>query len=211
MVRVLGESATRAGISLMPLSLGVVLGSVLGGQLVTRFGHYRNWLLGGLALFGLGVWLLYTMPSTVSYYQVLAYVAVCGLGVGPTFSLYTLAVQNATDPRFLGQATSSTQFFRQIGGTLGTAILGALLAASLARSLPGKPSLTAGEGLPSLESSVVAQVDQAGVAQAVGHLYGYTLWLVAGAFLITLFIKEVSVPTKTSEPVLAPLPVGLDG
>ena len=73
MVNVLGVSATRAGVSLIPLSLGVVSGSLLAGQMVSRFGHYKRWMLGGLVVLLGGLSLLATMPATVGYYQVLVY------------------------------------------------------------------------------------------------------------------------------------------
>ncbi|MBC8083238.1 MAG: MFS transporter, partial [Hymenobacter sp.] len=136
MVNVLGTSATRAGISLIPLSMGVVAGSLLAGQMVSRFGHYKRWMLGGIVVLLGGLSLLATMPATVSYGQVLAYLLLCGLGLGPTMPLYTLAIQNAIEPRLLGQATSASQFFRQIGGAITASILGAVLTLTLAESLP---------------------------------------------------------------------------
>ncbi|MGI4737382.1 MAG: MDR family MFS transporter [Janthinobacterium lividum] len=139
MVNVLGESATRAGASLMPVSLGVVSGSILSGQLVARFGHYRRWMMGGLTLALGGLALLATMPLTISYYRVLGYLAVCGLGLGPTLPLYTLAVQNAVAPALVGQATAASQFFRQIGGVLAASVLGAVLTFTLSRELPAPP------------------------------------------------------------------------
>ncbi len=134
MVNVVGVSATRAGVALIPLSMGLVTGSVVSGQLVSRFGYYRRWMLGGLALLSVGVVLLYLMTPDVSYWTVVAYMLVCGLGIGPSLPLYTLAIQNAVDGRRIGQATSASQFFRQIGGALGAALMGTLLASSLAQS-----------------------------------------------------------------------------
>lgn len=190
MIHVLGESATRAGVSLMPLSLGIVIGSVSSGYLVARFGNYQYWLLGSLLLLGLGIWQLYTMPPTVNYYQVLSYIALCGVGFGPTSSLYTLAVQNAVDAPVLGQATSATQFFRQMGGTIGTAVLGALLTASLSSHLPALNQLATDEPGTEGSLSVSSPVVQTEIARVIQQLYGYTLYLIVGASLITLFIVD---------------------
>ena len=134
MVNVVGVSATRAGIALVPLSLGLVFGSVVSGQLVSRYGHYRWWMLGGLVLLSVGVILLHLMTPEVTYWTVVSYMLICGLGIGPSMPLYTLAIQNAVDVRQVGQATSASQFFRQIGGALGAALMGTLLASSLASS-----------------------------------------------------------------------------
>ncbi len=131
MVNVLGVSATRAGLSLVPLSLGVVFGSIVSGQIVSRLGHYRRLLLIGGFVLMVGVFLLSRMGPDVSFSRVALYMAIAGLGLGPTLPLYTLAVQNAVDVRKVGQATSAVQFFRQIGGALGTALLGTVLATTL--------------------------------------------------------------------------------
>ncbi len=134
MINVLGVSATEAGLSLVPLSLGVVFGAIVSGQLVSRFGHYRALMLFGGVVLLVGVWLLSSMSPDIPYWQVTLYMVICGLGVGPSLPLYTLAIQNAVDVRKVGQATSASQFFRQIGGAVGTAILGTVLATTLAAS-----------------------------------------------------------------------------
>jgi EmrB/QacA subfamily drug resistance transporter len=135
LVNVIGTSATKAGIGLIPLSLGVVTGSILSGQMVARFGHYKRWMLIGGAIIFCGVILLSQMTPETTYTELLIYVGICGIGLGPSFPLYTLAIQNAVDVRLIGQATSASQFFRQIGGAIGTAILGTILATSLTGSL----------------------------------------------------------------------------
>ena len=132
MVNVVGVSATQAGTSLIPLSLGLVVGSIVAGQLVSRWGHYKYFMLGGGALLFVGALLLSMMSAETTYLRVTLYMVICGLGLGPSFPLYTLAIQNAVDFRKIGQATSASQFFRQIGGTVGAALMGAVLTTGLA-------------------------------------------------------------------------------
>jgi len=134
MVNVVGVSATRAGLSLIPLSLGLVVGSVISGQLVSRFGRYRLFMLAGAGILFVGITLLSRMGPDVPYLRVTVYMVIAGLGVGPTMPLYPLAIQNAVDVRRIGQATSASQFFRQIGGTVGAAVMGTVLAGSLTAS-----------------------------------------------------------------------------
>ena len=134
-VNVVGVSATRAGVSLIPLSLGLVFGSIVSGQLVSRYGHYKYFMLGGGALLFVGALLLAGMSADTTYLRVTLYMVICGLGLGPSFPLYTLAIQNAVDFRKIGQATSASQFFRQIGGTVGAALMGTVLATGLAAGL----------------------------------------------------------------------------
>ena len=135
MVTVVGVSATSAGVSLIPLSLGIVFGSVVSGQLVSRFGHYRWFMLGGLIILFVGVVLLSQLSVNATFWQVAAYMVVVGLGLGPSFPLYTLAVQNAVDPRRIGQATSATQFFRQIGQVIGVAVMGTVFSTTLQHNI----------------------------------------------------------------------------
>src|SRR5690554_4582179 len=168
LVNVLGVSATGAGLALIPLSLGVVFGSLVSGQLVSRIGRYRAIMLSGTALLAVGVFLLSRMGPDVTIGRVTLYMVIVGLGMGPAGPLYTLAVQNAVDVRRMGQATSATQFFRQIGGAIGTAVLGTVLATSLAAGFAthladvgvNAQVSTSGEGA-SASGSVTAQVEEA--------------------------------------------------
>ena len=144
MINVVGVSATKAGISLIPLSLGLVAGSVTSGQLVSRFGRYKLWMLsGGIVLLG-GVILLSLMNYDIPYWQVTVYMLICGLGIGPSMPLFTLAIQNAVPITKMGQATSASQFFRQIGGAVGAAVMGTVLTTTLMTHFAGLPQ-TAGQ------------------------------------------------------------------
>jgi EmrB/QacA subfamily drug resistance transporter len=134
MVNVVGVSATGAGVSLIPLSLGTTFGAILSGQLVSRLGRYKPLMFAGGAVFFVGMLMLALMGPDVSYAQVTITMVVVGLGIGPTLPLFTLAVQNAVDPRQVGQATSASQFFRQIGGAVGAAVMGSVLAGALSTS-----------------------------------------------------------------------------
>lgn len=171
MVNVVGVSATRAGVSLIPLSLGLVFGAIVSGQLVSLIGRYRLIMLVGIAIMLVGTVLLSTMGVDIPYWRVTLYMVVLGLGIGPTLPLYTLAIQNAVDVRKVGQATSASQFFRQIGGTVGAAVLGAVLSSSLAASFAAvdtggsfDPVSFGGElrssGSANLESGVRARFDE---------------------------------------------------
>ncbi len=130
LVNVMGVSATRAGAALIPFSLGLVVSATLAGQVVARIG-YRRQVVAGSLVFLVSVVLLATMGADVTYGQVTLYMVMAGVGVGPAMPLFTLAIQNAVDVRFIGQATSASQFFRQTGATVGAALMGAVLATTL--------------------------------------------------------------------------------
>ncbi len=169
MVNVVGVSATSAGFSLVPLSLGVVFGSIVSGQIVSRVGRYRVLLLVGGFILMVGVFLLSRMDATVAFWQVAVYMAVAGLGLGPSLPLYTLAVQNAVDVRRVGQATSAVQFFRQIGGAFGTALLGTVLTTTLLTSIA--LDMPAGLGAaPAAVGGNAADVSSAGTAAVAAQV-----------------------------------------
>jgi len=198
MVNVLGVTATRAGVSLIPLSMGVVAGSLLAGRMVSRFGHYKRWMLGGLLVLLGGLSLLATMPVTVGYYQVLGYLLLCGLGLGPTMPLYTLAIQNAIEPRLMGQATSASQFFRQIGGAITASVLGAVLTFTLAQSVPAAAAPVArtvvaeGPALPAAPATGGASPEvKAAFSKAISRVYLVNICLVMGGLLLTLLVPEL--------------------
>lgn len=134
LVNVLGVSATRAGAAMIPYTLGLVVGSTVSGQVVSRIGHLRDLVVGGGVLVLASVGALALMGADVAYAQVTLILLVAGVGMGPSMPLFILAVQNAVDLRRIGQATSATQFFRQIGATVGAAVMGGVLAATLSLS-----------------------------------------------------------------------------
>jgi EmrB/QacA subfamily drug resistance transporter len=148
LVNVVGVSATRAGMSLIPLSLGVVFGSITGGRLTSRFGRYKPLMLLGEGILLVGAVLLSRMDPDVSFRSVTLYMVLCGVGLGPTLPLFPLAVQNSVDHRKIGQATSASQFFRQIGGLVGAAAFGAVLGVQLTASFRSELSGIPGVTLP---------------------------------------------------------------
>ena len=205
MVNVLGRTATQAGISLIPLSLGVVSASLLSGQMVSRFGHYKYWMLTGVCILLTGLFLLYTMPADVQYHQVLIYLGICGLGLGPTMPLYTLAIQNATDPRLVGQATSASQFFRQIGGAVVASVLGTIFTIVLAKHLPGQISEAAIHGASSeggtVSAHTVSPIMKTAFTDAIHQVYLCNIILAFIGLAITFFIPEL--PLRKSNEVKA--------
>ncbi len=169
---VIGVKATASGLAVLPLSLGVVFGAIVSGQLVSRIGRYREIMLFGGVLLAIGVFLLSRMTVNTSATTVTLYMIICGLGVGPSLPLYTLAIQNAVDPRKVGQATSASQFFRQIGGTIGAAVMGTILASSLAATFSNAqlPGGVSGGGEGQLQSQGITEI-AAGIKTNSDNLY----------------------------------------
>ena len=125
---VLGQSATNSGTFLTPMMLGMIAGSIISGQLLSRAGgHYRILGMVGLGIMAVGMLLLSRMSAETSYARAITNIVVTGFGLGITMPLYVLAVQNAIPYSALGAATSSAAFFRSIGGAFGLTIFGSVM------------------------------------------------------------------------------------
>jgi EmrB/QacA subfamily drug resistance transporter len=139
MQRVVGVSATSSGFASIPLVMGLVIGNILSGQLVSRFGRYKPLMLTGLVIMVLGFGIAgFTLTVNSTYWEVFFKMIVMGLGLGPSIPLFTLAIQNAVSPTKIGVATASATFFRQMGSTIGVAILGSVFANVLSGDLKSK-------------------------------------------------------------------------
>lgn len=124
---VLGVSATQSGNLLTPLMMGAVVGSIFGGQTVSRTGKYKGVAIVGSALVAAGMILFARMNAGTVRMYVMYGMVISGLGMGLLQPVYTLAVQNVAPRRQMGAATSSTIFFRSIGSTVGVAAFGSIM------------------------------------------------------------------------------------
>jgi EmrB/QacA subfamily drug resistance transporter len=136
----MGSSATRSGSVTMPMMIAMVAMSIVGGQLISRTGRYKVQSLAGTVLITAGIFLLSRMNPDTSQAQASLYIILVGMGMGLSMPVFGVVVQNAVEHRLLGVVSAASQFFRQIGGTLGVAILGAALTSQLSgeitRTLP---------------------------------------------------------------------------
>lgn len=135
LVNVLDTTATEAGLALMPVTLGLLLASVISGDVVQRTGRYKGALILGLVLFWVGFWCLSTLSVRTTLPQIWLWMAILGLGAGAVFPQLNLAIQNAVRFEYVGVATSGRLFFSQLGQTAASAVFGALLTALLTGAL----------------------------------------------------------------------------
>ena len=154
---VLGASATDSGSFLTPMMLGIVAGSIASGQALSRLGaHYRLQGLVGLGIMAAGLLLLSQMSAGTGFGRAVGYIVLMGVGLGVTFPVYTLVVQNSVPRRVLGVATTSLQFFRSIGGTLGLAILGSIVTSRFATELSAAVPARVKEVIPAEKLATIA-------------------------------------------------------
>ncbi|HEX2766816.1 MAG TPA: MDR family MFS transporter [Candidatus Limnocylindria bacterium] len=133
---VAGASATESGYQILPLLGGLIVSAIVAGQVVARTGRYKALITVSLLLMALGLFLMTNIRPDTPQPLLWLWMAITGLGVGPTFSVFTLAVQNAVPVRELGVASSSLTLFQQVGGTVGLAITGTVFASTLLEEMP---------------------------------------------------------------------------
>lgn len=124
---VIGTSATASGLVMMPMTLSMVVASAIGGQFITKTGKYKAFALVGLLVMSFGMVLMSFMDTDTTNSIAVINMIIVGVGLGIAFPIFTLTVQNAVEQKFLGVATASSQLFRQIGGTIGVAIMGTIM------------------------------------------------------------------------------------
>jgi EmrB/QacA subfamily drug resistance transporter len=135
-----GTSATEAGYQILPLLAGLIVSAVASGQIVARTGRYKALIFGALLLFAVGLFLLTNLRADTPEPLIWLWMAVTGLGVGPTFAVFTLVVQNTVPVRQLGAATSNVTLFQQLGGTIGLAITGTIFGSVMLEEVPRQMS-----------------------------------------------------------------------
>jgi EmrB/QacA subfamily drug resistance transporter len=121
-----GYSPTNSGLAALPLIIGLIFSSIVSGLIVARTGHYRWLIVGSVVVMGFAVLLMTQLTKDTPVEVVWVWMFIAGLGVGPTFSVPTIVIQNAVPFRQLGVATSNLTFFRQIGGTIALAFVGTI-------------------------------------------------------------------------------------
>ncbi|MEO8828264.1 MDR family MFS transporter [Lapillicoccus sp.] len=131
-----GAGPTQAGLLLLPLTIGIMFGSILSGQIISRTGRYRQYPIIGAGLLAASMWGFHYIGADTATWISMIIMVFFGVGLGFNFQPLTLAVQNAVSPRDIGVATSSATFTRQIGGTLGTAIFLSILFSKAAENIP---------------------------------------------------------------------------
>jgi EmrB/QacA subfamily drug resistance transporter len=213
-----GASATEAGLLTLPMIGGLFLASTIVGQLISRYGRWKPYLVGGgvlltLGLLGEGLF----VSATVPYPLLAVFMAMVGVGVGSTQQNLVLAVQNQVAMSDMGAASSAVAFFRSLGGAAGVAALGALLSTQVTSSvtqglsalgLPASATGSSGQipNLATLPEPVRVVIENA-YGDSIAHLFLIAAPLALIALVAILFLREVPLRrTIDIEEVPAALP-----
>jgi EmrB/QacA subfamily drug resistance transporter len=133
-----GASATVSGYNLLPLLGALIFSAIMSGQIVARTGRYRLLMLGSMVVLAAGLLLLTGLRADTNRQMLWLWMIVAGLGIGPSFAVFTLIVQNAVSRDRVGVATASLTFFQQIGGTVGLTLAGTVFATRMVTEVPAR-------------------------------------------------------------------------
>ncbi|MGW7576234.1 MFS transporter [Streptomyces sp. NPDC054765] len=210
-----GATATESGLLMLPMTGGIVIASLVTGRLISRTGHYKAFPVLGCALAAAGMWLLSRIQQDTPREVYSLWTVILGLGIGLVVPVLVLAVQNSVRTADLGAATGATLYFRQIGGSVGAALFGTLLADRLARRLGGrlpKPARLPGPDsiTPQLVRALPAPLRDGYIAAYAhtmpGILCSFVPVLVLG-LVLAFFLKEKPLVSHASHaPQASPTP-----
>jgi EmrB/QacA subfamily drug resistance transporter len=201
----LGKSPTVAGLMSLPMIFGLLLSSTIAGQLITKFGKWKMYLVAGAVVMTAGMLLLSTIDAHTSVVMLSLFMLVLGIGVGMLMQNLVLAAQNDVPAAELGAATSALTFFRSMGGAIGVSALGAVLAnrvTSLFTEKFGTAAASAGDGkvpdlttLPPQVLSVIKDI----YGEATSDLFLVGAPIAFLAIIAVLFIREKPLSTLSGE------------
>jgi EmrB/QacA subfamily drug resistance transporter len=204
------KSPTMSGVMTIPMIAGLFVSSTVSGQLITRTGKWKAWLVSGGVLVTAGLGLLGTIRYDTEYWKAAVFMALLGLGIGMMMQNLVLCTQNQVEPSDLGAASSTVTFFRSLGGAMGVSALGAVMAHRITDYAkdgitdlgPKYASLASGSSstgeIPDMDKlpAPLRTVMESAYGHGIADVFMIAAALAAVAFLITLFIKEVPLRTK---------------
>ena len=224
---VYGATATEAGYLMIPMVMGLMISSIMSGQITGKTGKYKIFMVLGTALMSISFLYLSTLVYTWAIWQISIGMVIMGLGLGQMMQTLTIASQNSVEAKDIGVATSSSTFFRQMGGTLGVAVFlsilfnsladkGAEIGAKIQAAITANPGLlndprnavfTSGQDVSELiqsdssflktASPELADPIKQAFAESTASVFIAASVVVITAFVLSLFIKEVALRTKS--------------
>ncbi|MFI9575594.1 MFS transporter [Microbispora rosea] len=226
-----GETPTVAGLMTLPMILGLAISSTVSGQIITRTGHWKVFLVSGTFFLTAGFALMGTLRYDTDYWLVAIFMFCVGIGIGMSQQNLVLAVQNQVRAEDLGAGSSVVSFFRSLGGAIGVSALGALMGDRVKHYLEDALAALGVHGGTGQESGAIPKLSalpapiRTAVESAYGHgigdLFLYAAPLSLLALIAVLFIKEVPLRTsaitvradapetdETLDPEVAPQPNG---
>ncbi|WP_458860706.1 MFS transporter [Streptomyces kunmingensis] len=205
-----GKSPTMSGVMTIPMIGGLFISSTVAGQVITKTGKWKAWLVSGGVLITAGLGLLGTIRYDTPYWHVAIYMALMGLGVGMMMQNLVLCTQNQVAPQDIGSASSTVTFFRSLGGAMGVSALGSIMSTRITHYVkdgladlgPKGEALghggTGGGGIPDLSKlpEPLRTIMESSYGHGIADVFLIAAPIALLALIATLFIKEV--PLRTS-------------
>jgi EmrB/QacA subfamily drug resistance transporter len=217
---VTGAGATEAGFRMIPMMMGLLVSSVVSGQLVSKTGRYKWLPIAGTVLVAVSLVLLSTMTPSLPVWVLCSYLAIMGIGLGMCMQILILIVQNSFPISQVGTATASNNYFRQIGASLGSAVVGSLfvsrLTVLLADRLPASGSGAAGSSnafTPALVRALpdtVRHVVVGAYNDALTPVFLYMVPVILVAMVLLCCVDEKPLATSIERDIL-PETLEIDG
>ncbi|MFF2508913.1 MFS transporter [Streptomyces sp. NPDC058067] len=204
------KTPTMSGVMTIPMIAGLFVSSTVSGQVITKTGKWKAWLVAGGAFLTAGLGLLGTIRYDTAYWHIAIFMALMGLGVGMMMQNLVLSTQNQVAPKDLGSASSVVTFFRSLGGAIGVSALGSVMTTRITHyakdglgSLAPQDQLAAGKAMgggsiPNMDllPAPIRNWLESAYGHGIADIFLYVAPVAFLAFLVTIFIKEV--PLRTS-------------
>ncbi|MFW0794421.1 MDR family MFS transporter [Gordonia sp. CPCC 205515] len=205
-----GYSPTAAGLLTLPMILGSMISATVSGQLITRFGRWKGFIVAGAAMMTAGFFLLSTIDAHTDMVLIGCYLFILGIGMGMSMQNLVLAVQNNVPASQLGAATSTVTFFRSLGGAAGVSVLGAVLSNHVtdlitqgltAAGVDMSKAGGSGAGLSNLKDlpGPIADIVRGAYGDGIARIFFIAGILAAITLVAVLFIKEVALKTQSGD------------
>jgi hypothetical protein len=194
-----GATPTEAGLLTLPMIAGNLIGSVVSGQMISRTGKWKRYLIAGTVLLVGGLGLAGTMDHTTELWQAGVFTAILGLGLGMLLQNLVLAVQNTVSASNIGTASASVAFFRSVGGAIGVSVLGAIMSnrvKELATQGLADAGIKAGSGTSGASLDLadmpapIRDIMRAAYGDATAEIFLISAVIAVVALIAVLLIKE---------------------
>jgi EmrB/QacA subfamily drug resistance transporter len=199
-----GTSAAVSGLLMLPMMVGLIGTSILSGTLITKTGRYRAFPIIGTIVVGVAMLGMTTLAASTPIWLICVYLFVFGAGLGLIMQVVVLVAQNAVPPEQVGTATSTNNYFREVGASLGVAVFGALFTSRLTDALTdvfrgaGGSATDAANASSSIDPTSLSKLPQAvqdgivnAYADSLSPVFWYLLPFIAAALVLALFIPQM--------------------
>ena len=199
-----GTSAAESGLLMVPMMVGLMGTSIWSGLRISRTGRYKGYPLAGTLVTASAMLAMTTLAAETPIWLICVYLLVLGAGLGLIMQVIVLVVQNAVDPSMVGTATSTNNYFREVGAALGVAIFGAIFTNNLSEQLTavftgaGASAAQAGEATATLDPQTLAQLPEpvregivTAYADSLAPVFWYLIPFMLLAFVLAVFLKQI--------------------